>query len=72
MREIRQISREGDYETLEDGKIVRYTRQWREMGGQYDLSVPATWCAEHITPERSIAFGPGASRRRDGTWFRRR
>lgn len=66
----RTIAREGHFERkFADGRIERHVRTWTQMGGQYDHS-QGTWDVEIIPADRSIAFGPGASRRRDGTWFR--
>lgn len=68
--EDRTISREGHFERRhDDGRIERHTRVWFAMGDQYNWS-QGKWSVEPITADRSIAFGLGARRRRDGTWFR--
>jgi len=66
--ETRRISREGHEDCrYQDGTVVRWRRQWTEMGGQYCPSEEDQWSSEILPVERS-AFAPGWSEGIDGVW----
>jgi hypothetical protein len=69
MENFRVINREGDRDICRaDGSVVRETRTWYEMGGQYDRSASDTYTVSPMPCKG--AFAPGWTEGRDGIWRR--
>jgi hypothetical protein len=67
--DFRIINREGDRDIRgADGSVVRETRTWYQMGGQFERSASDTYTVSPM-PCRG-AFAPGWTEGRDGVWRR--
>lgn len=67
MSEFRIINREGDRDIRGvDGSVVRETRTWYSMGGQYDRSPSDTYSVSPMSC--GGAFARGWTEGPDGIW----
>ena len=69
MQNYRIVNREGDRDICRaDGSVVRETRTWYAMGGQFEVSSRDTYTVSAMPC--GGAFAPGWTEGSDGIWRR--
>jgi hypothetical protein len=69
MQIFRIVNREGDRDIRgADGSVVRETRTWYDMGGQFEVSSRDTYTVSPMPCKG--AFAPGWTEGPDGIWRR--